>query len=50
LKAVPWLVPDFSVETHSKYLFALQRRLDRGDALAFTAKKYLIEAREGLPS
>ena len=50
LKAVPWLVPGFSVKTHSKYLFALQRRLEGGDELAFTAKKYLIEARKDPPS
>ena len=50
LKAVPWLVPGFSVETHSDYLFALQRQLDGGDALAFVARKYLIEAQKGLSS
>jgi SAM-dependent methyltransferase len=47
LRAVPWLVPGFSVETHSTYLLALQRRLERGDGLAFVARKYLIEARKG---
>ncbi len=46
LKAVPWLVHGFSVETHKKYLFALQTRLDRGEGLTFVAKKYLIEARK----
>ena len=46
LKAVPWLVPGFSVETHLKYLFNLQHRLDSGDELAFLARKYLIEARK----
>ena len=50
LKAVPWLVPGFSVETHLKHLFKLQGRLDSGDELAFVARKYLIEARKGLPS
>ena len=50
LKAVPWLVPGFSVETHSKYLFELQRRLASGDELAFVARKYLIEARKDSPS
>ena len=30
LKAVPWLVPGFSVETHQAHLFALQRRLESG--------------------
>jgi SAM-dependent methyltransferase len=44
LKAVPWLVPGFSVDTHTQYLLALQRRLENGEALAFTARKYLIEA------
>jgi SAM-dependent methyltransferase len=44
LKAVPWLVPGFSVETHLKDLLTLQRRLERGGQLAFTARKYLIEA------
>ena len=44
LKAVPWLVPGFSVETHTEPLLALQRRLERGEGLAFVARKYLIEA------
>ena len=44
LKAVPWLVPGFSVATHLEPLLELQRRLDDGEALAFTARKYLIEA------
>jgi len=46
LKAVPWLVPGFSVETHQRYLFALQERLDAGAELAFVARLYLIEARK----
>jgi hypothetical protein len=44
LKAVPWLVPDFSVETHLPYLFKLQERLEKGNSLTFEARKYLIEA------
>lgn len=44
LKAVPWLVVGFSVETHARYLLALQRRLESGDGLSFVARKYLIEA------
>ena len=44
LKAVPWLIPGFSVETHLRYLLALQRRLNSGDGLTFVARKYLIEA------
>jgi SAM-dependent methyltransferase len=46
LKAVPWLVPGFSVEKHARQLLALQRRLDSGESLAFVARKYLIEARK----
>src|SRR5512136_3355658 len=48
LKAVPWLVPGFSVETHSQYLHTLQRRLESGAGLVFVARKYLIEAHKGL--
>ena len=46
LKAVPWTVRGFSVATHAEYLFALQRRLESGERLAFTDGKYLIEARK----
>jgi SAM-dependent methyltransferase len=46
LKAVPWLVPGFSVDTHLEHLVALQRRLEDGDSLDFSARKYLIEARK----
>lgn len=45
LKAVPWTVPGFTVETHAHYLFALQDRVNAGEELVFTARKYLIEAR-----
>ncbi len=44
LKAVPWMVPNFSVTTHQAALFQLQHQLDRGERLIFTARKYLIEA------
>ncbi len=50
LKAVPWLVPGFSVETHVEHLFRLQQRLDSGDELAFTARKFLIEAQKEGPN
>jgi SAM-dependent methyltransferase len=48
LKAVPWLVPGFSVKTHSKNLLTLQSRLESGESLAFVARKYLIEAHKDL--
>jgi SAM-dependent methyltransferase len=44
LKAVPWLVPGFSVESHLKYLLNLQKQLEGQGTLAFVARKYLIEA------
>ena len=45
LKAVPWLVSGFSVETHLPHLQRLQKTLDQQGILTFTAKKYLIEAK-----
>ena len=50
LKAVPWLVPGFSVETHVERLLRLQHRLDSRDELAFTARTFLIEAHKERPN
>jgi SAM-dependent methyltransferase len=50
LKAVPWLVPGFTVETHSKHLLTLQQRLESGERLSFVARKYLLEAHKDLQS
>ena len=44
LRAVPWLVPGFSVDTHVDALFKLQARLDRGEPLVFLIRKFFIEA------
>jgi SAM-dependent methyltransferase len=44
LRAVPWLVPGFSVATHLAALLRLQDRLE-GGGLAFEARMFLIEAR-----
>jgi SAM-dependent methyltransferase len=44
LKAVPWLVPGFSVDKNSKQLLTLQHQLESGESLTFVARKYLIEA------
>jgi SAM-dependent methyltransferase len=46
LGAVPWLVPGFSVATHSEQLLLLHSRLEKGDSLTFVAAKYPIEARK----
>ena len=44
LKAVPWLVPGFSVASHTDHLMALQRTLESQGDLAYAARNYLIEA------
>ena len=46
LKAVPWLVEGFSVDSHTEHLLRLQRRLERDGELVFEARKMLIEARK----
>jgi SAM-dependent methyltransferase len=46
LTAIPWLVPGFSVATHAEVLLKLHARLARGEALRFTTRGYLIEARK----
>ena len=44
LKAVPWLVPGFSVTSHARNLFALQRQIEIQGELVYEAKNYLMEA------
>jgi D-alanyl-D-alanine carboxypeptidase len=46
LKHVPWLVPDFSVAQYAQQLVKLQAQHERGEALVYTARNYLIEARK----
>jgi SAM-dependent methyltransferase len=48
LKAVPWLVPGFSVDRHLDHLMALQNQLEAGDELRFEARKFLIKAQKPL--
>lgn len=45
LRAIPWLVPGFSVATHAEPLLDLQAQLERGEPLRFETRGYLIEAR-----
>lgn len=50
LKAIPWLVPGFSVTTHLEPLLQLQERLEAGDTgLSFPTRSYLIEAKRTDP-
>ena len=46
LKAIPWEVPGFAVESHLRYLVALQERIETGEELGFFAARYMIEARK----
>jgi hypothetical protein len=46
LKAIPWIVDGFSVDTHLPYLLALQKKVDNGEKLQFCAAKYLLQARK----
>jgi hypothetical protein len=46
LKAIPWIVDGFSVDTHLPYLLTLQEKIDRGEKLQFCAAKYLLQARK----
>jgi SAM-dependent methyltransferase len=46
LRAVPWLVPGFSVTTHTAYLLRLQAEIEEKGRLVYEARKFLIEARK----
>jgi SAM-dependent methyltransferase len=46
LKAIPWLVPGFSVERTFEQLLLLQARLEREGELVFTNMRYWLEARQ----
>jgi len=44
LKAIPWVVADFSVDRNLDHLERLQYRIDSGEKLQFTAARFLIQA------
>jgi SAM-dependent methyltransferase len=44
LRAIPWVVPGFSVNSHRAVLARLQERLDADGVLAFSVCRFLIEA------
>lgn len=45
LHAIPWLVPGFSVATHTQPLLELDQRLRQGEPLRFVTRGYQIEAK-----
>jgi SAM-dependent methyltransferase len=46
LKAIPWEVPDFSVDRFRPELLGLQRRLDQTGSLRFDEGRFVIKARK----
>jgi SAM-dependent methyltransferase len=46
LKAIPWMVPGFSVERHFARLLLLQARLELEGELAYASMHYWVEARQ----
>ncbi|MFZ1989784.1 MAG: methyltransferase domain-containing protein [Alphaproteobacteria bacterium] len=44
LKAIPWLVDDFSVDRHREMLLGLHSELERVGVLSFAIGRYLIKA------
>ena len=46
LKAVPWLVPGFSVASHTLNLLALQKQIETQGELVYEARNYLMEAQK----
>ncbi|HEY3890305.1 MAG TPA: class I SAM-dependent methyltransferase [Caulobacteraceae bacterium] len=44
LKAIPWIVDDFGVETHLDALAVLQARIESGRPLQFTETRFVIHA------
>lgn len=44
LKAIPWVIPGFEVETHRQHLAALQTRARSGRQLQFTYVRFLLIA------
>lgn len=46
LKAIPWIVEGFGVDSHLEYLMKLQETLNESGILAFTVSRFLIVAQK----
>ncbi|MEK6874436.1 MAG: SAM-dependent methyltransferase, partial [Nanoarchaeota archaeon] len=46
LKAIPWIVDDFSVNSYTSVLERLQEKIEKNGKLEFTARRFLILARK----
>lgn len=49
LRAIPWIVADFSVDRYQSQLDHLQRRLDRGEPLRFIRTLFIVKAHAPSP-
>ncbi len=47
LRAVPWQIPDFSVQKYRRRLYELHRKIRRNGGLKVTSKPFYIEAIKG---
>ena len=46
LKAIPWIVDDFSLKKHQTILEKFQKRIEKKGKLEFTARRFLILAKK----
>lgn len=46
LKATPWLIDNFSVKSHLKYLLKLQKKIELNKKIQFRTSRFLILARK----
>lgn len=44
LKAIPWIVDDFSVRKHLPYLVKLQEKIEKESELSFSTRRFLVVA------
>lgn len=48
LKAIPWMVPGFSIQTHRARLREIQSRIDRDGPIAVRQRRFWVRARKRL--
>jgi SAM-dependent methyltransferase len=50
LKAIPWIVADFSVERNLEHLLALQKRFEQEGELVFVQRRMVVKASKPAPN
>jgi hypothetical protein len=46
LKAIPWMVPGFTVDKYRRRLHELQSRIDRDGAITVRQRRYFVRAQK----